>query len=59
MDAISKPNISYFLQGLYFIFFSYFLRKIINAINVFILCLNITKLSFVYICIKFDFHILK
>jgi len=35
--------------------FSHFLRNIISTINVFILCVNSTKLSFVCICIKFDF----
>jgi len=34
--------------------FSHFLRKVVSTINVSILCVNITKLSFVCMCIKFD-----
>ena len=37
----------------------YFLRKIVNAINLFILYVNITKLCFVCICIKFHFSYFK
>jgi len=39
--------------------FSHFLRKIVNVINVSIFCVNITKLFFVYMCIKFDFSYFK
>ena len=35
--------------------FSHFLRKIVSEINVSFLCINITKLSFVCMCNKFDF----
>ena len=35
--------------------FSHFLRKVVCAINVSILCVNITKLSFVCMRIKLDF----
>ena len=39
--------------------FSHFLRKVVSVINVFVLCVNIIKLSFVLICIKFDFSYFK
>jgi hypothetical protein len=41
------------------LYFSHFLRKIVSAINVSVLCVNITKLSFVCMCIKFDFSYFK
>jgi len=37
--------------------FSYFLKKIVSVIDVSIFCVNIIKLFFVYMCIKFDFFI--
>jgi len=43
----------------FFCIFLYFLRKIVSAINVSILCVNITKLFFVCLCIKFDFSYFK
>jgi len=33
--------------------------KIVSVINVSVLCGNITKLSFVCMCVKFDFSYLK
>ena len=36
-------------------FFHIFFKKVIGVINVFILCVNITKLSFVCTWIKFNF----
>jgi len=39
--------------------FLFKLRKVVVAINVFILRVNITKLSFVCMCIKFDFLYFK
>ena len=36
-----------------FLSFLYFLRKIGSIINMSILCINNTKLFFVYMCIKF------
>jgi len=41
-----------------FTFFT-FLKKIVNAINVYILDVNITKLFFVCMCIKFNFSYFK
>ena len=35
--------------------FSHFLKKVVNVIDVSVLCVNIIKLSFVCMCIKFDF----
>jgi len=43
----------------YLLHFSHFLRKTVNVINVSILYVNITKLSFVCICITFDFPYFK
>lgn len=39
--------------------FSHFLIKVVSVVNVSILCVNITKLSFVCMCIKFDFSYFK
>jgi len=39
--------------------FSHFLRKVVSVINMSILCVNITKLSFVCMYIKFDFSYFK
>jgi hypothetical protein len=41
------------------LYFSHFLRKVVSVINVAVLCINITKLSFVCMCIKFDYSYFK
>jgi len=45
----------YFTLKKYGLHFSHFLRKVVNVINISILCVNTTKLSFVCIWNKFDF----
>jgi len=39
--------------------FSHFLRNVVGVINVSILCVTITKLPFLCMCIKFDFSYFK
>jgi len=62
VDAISRNNNNIDLSVFIYkspLLFSKFLRKNVNGINVFILCVIITKLFFVYMCIKFGFSYLK
>jgi len=55
-QVIITPSVPIYKSLLYF---SHFLRKIVSPINVFTLCVNITKLSCVCIRIKFDFFIFQ
>jgi len=58
VSIIYTPSVPIY-NPFYFFFSSHFLRKVVNTINVSILYVNMTKLSFVCMCIKFDFSYFK